>query len=149
MRVVPQHVPQVKSSGSDLLKEEATIPCLLFCHEKGYVRRAYYCLQCELLYCFVESRPRFCRNRTGVQECQNMCYIAVWIGGLREAMGLKILGAFIAHHTTILSSRNGMCIGTGNLLLWEADYLLRRKEFSLLSRKSVRFVSLLFIRFGY
>jgi hypothetical protein len=149
MRVVPQHVPSVKSSGSDLVKEEATIPCLFFCHEKHCVSRAYYCLQCENFHCFAESRPRFCRNRTGVQECQNMCYIAVWIDGLRETMGLKILGAFIAYHTTISSSRNGMCIITGNLLLWEADYPSRWKEFSLLSRKSVRFVSPSFIRFGY
>jgi len=40
MRGVPHHAPQVKSPGSDLVKEVATIPCLLFCHEKHCVRRA-------------------------------------------------------------------------------------------------------------
>jgi hypothetical protein len=63
---------------------------------------------CVSLYYLTEKRHIFCHNGTYRQEwCRNICWIPMWIHGLRKRMDLIFLTALETHHTRALIPCNG------------------------------------------
>ena len=71
---------------SDLVNEEATIACLLFCHQRPSINCTQNCLWLELNDCFSGKRSVLSCNWTGCQNMVSECVLHIDVNlGLTHA----------------------------------------------------------------
>jgi hypothetical protein len=92
--------------GSDLAKEKATVPCLLFCHWKLCKQHVKLFSIWAVVLSYWKSHRLSC-NHTGFKKMVSDYNILVWADGLRKKIGAVIIVALTAHHIVTLATCDG------------------------------------------
>lgn len=71
-------------SVSYLVNEEATVPCLLFCHENHALNYAHNYFPCKTICCLAERGICSVEIEEVFKNCVNLCNISVLIYDLRK-----------------------------------------------------------------